>query len=510
MRSSILSIVIVSLLCACVGTVAPGGDELRRSRRDGGSRPRGESDAGTPVDAAPTGSDAGATALTDATAARDSGPPPVLDGGSTPAVDGGTVGPIAGEDPPIVCTGQCVYVRAGAAGTGADWASALPRLPETLVRGRIYFVATGTYPSYRFDDPARGTDTITIRRATARDHGTDAGWVSSYGEGQVVWNGPLYFDTDHWVLDGAVRDELDWLDGGAYGFRIFHDGRQQQIRIGSLGVAVSHVTIRRTYLEASAAPLPTSSTERIYGLDIDTFGGSGTSFGLVVDRCLFRYGNVPIFTHDNDGMIVERSAFDDNQSNGANHGEAMSAFYSNHRFVIRHNLFRRIRGTAVIAFTTGSSVPVDGFEIYGNVVWEPSVGDGVFGFDRVEWPFSRTRIYNNTIVDKAGGYNTGIAIRSGTDNVVWNNLWVNCASSFWNGAGATYRDNAYSWDRSEPGVQTGVPTSIFTDYAGDDFTLAAPTATGSTLSAPYASDLLGQARGADGTWDRGAYEHASR
>ncbi|MGC3956809.1 MAG: Ig-like domain-containing protein [Verrucomicrobiota bacterium] len=52
-----------------------------------------------------------------------------------------------------------------------------------------------------------------------------------------------------------------------------------------------------------------------------------------------------------------------------------------------------------------------------------------------------------------------------------------------------------------------MPTSIFVNYAGKDFRLAAPTTVGSPLVSPYNKDLLGNTRGVDGSWDRGAYEY---
>jgi hypothetical protein len=400
----------------------------------------------------------------------------------------------------------CVHAGATGAGNGLDWNNAFPSLPATLERGATYFIAAGTYASYRFDDAASGTNVITIKKATASDHKTDTGWVSTYGEGQAVWNGPLFFDTSHWVFDGQVRKESDWFDGASYGFKIFHDNNEQQIRMGILGTAVSQIQIRNTFLQARNSGLSAKVTGRRYGLDIDTFGGSGTSHGLVVSKCFFQYGNVPIFSRNNEGMILEFSAFDANESNAANHGEAMSAYYTNHRFIIRHNKFRAIHGTAVIAFTTGGPEPVDGFEIYGNVVWNCNLGDGVFGFDRQDWPFSNTKIYNNTIADKAGGINNGIAIRSGSNNQVYNNLWVNCEANFWNGAGANYSHNAYSWNWAETNAQPNVPTSIFVNYADDDFRLAVPTVAGFPLEAVYKKDLLSNTRGGDGSWDRGAFE----
>ncbi|HBA83183.1 MAG TPA: hypothetical protein DCZ95_03725 [Verrucomicrobia bacterium] len=68
--------------------------------------------------------------------------------------------------------------------------------------------------------------------------------------------------------------------------------------------------------------------------------------------------------------------------------------------------------------------------------------------------------------------------------------------------------NAYSSDLGETHDQESISTSTFTNYAGDDFTLAAATAGGDdSIGATYNTDMLGSTRGADGTWDRGAYEY---
>lgn len=398
-------------------------------------------------------------------------------------------------------------VRAGATGVnnGSDWTNAFTQLPSTLQRGATYYVADGTYSSYTFGGAVSGTSVITIKKATAPDHGTDTGWDSSYGDGQAVWNGPLIFNTGYYVFDGVTRNENNWFDGTSYGFKIYHNNQDQQITMGHLGTAFSNVEIRYTYLQALNTALP-GTTIRRYTLDMDTYGGSGTFTKIAVRKCFFQYGNVHIFTHDNDGMIVEYSAFDANDSNNANHGECMSAYYSNDRFIIRYNKFRAITGTAVIAFTHADSSYTDGFEIYGNVIWNHNVGDGVFGFDNANYPFSNTKIYNNTIVDKAGGYNSGIAIRRGTNNVAYNNLWVNCGGSFWIGDGITHDYNAFDssvGSQGEPHEQTNITTSIFKNYAGKDFLLSKHTTAGKNLGSPYDVDMLGNTRQ---NWDRGANE----
>jgi hypothetical protein len=65
-------------------------------------------------------------------------------------------------------------------------------------------------------------------------------------------------------------------------------------------------------------------------------------------------------------------------------------------------------------------------------------------------------------------------------------------------AGATQGTNATSG--------SGNP---FVDYTNGNFRLASATTAGTTLASPYNTDMFGNTRGADGTWDRGALEFCS-
>jgi hypothetical protein len=47
------------------------------------------------------------------------------------------------------------------------------------------------------------------------------------------------------------------------------------------------------------------------------------------------------------------------------------------------------------------------------------------------------------------------------------------------------------------------------NYAGANFRLASATLAGLTLPSPFNTDLDGNTRGADGVWDRGAYEYTT-
>jgi hypothetical protein len=81
------------------------------------------------------------------------------------------------------------FVRQGATGTGtgADWESALPSLPASLMRGLTYYIADGAYAAYTVNSAPSGTDSIRIKKATASDHGSDTGWLASYGDGTATF-----------------------------------------------------------------------------------------------------------------------------------------------------------------------------------------------------------------------------------------------------------------------------------------------------------------------------------
>jgi hypothetical protein len=147
----------------------------------------------------------------------------------------------------------------------------------------------------------------------------------------------------------------------------------------------------------------------------------------------------------------------------------------------------------------------DGLQFYGNVAYNFQVGDGAIGFDG--YSSSHNRIYNNTFI-KGTGYNSGMRWGSGTDNLIYNNMFIGCSVV---GIEGTHDYNAFSDSdaRGEAHAQVSVPTSIFTNYAGNDFSLKAATAAGLTLTTSFNTDLKGLARGADGIWDRGAYEFST-
>lgn len=125
-------------------------------------------------------------------------------------------------------------------------------------------------------------------------------------------------------------------------------------------------------------------------------------------------------------------------------------------------------------------------------------------------------IINNTFID----LNTNVfatptinffhnSVRD-TNIVCKNNLYYN--SDFgWNGI-TSHSHEAAGGGQSINGssAQSGISTSNFIDYASDNFRLATATNQGdSSVGGDFALDPDGRTRGADGNWDRGAFEYSA-
>ena len=421
---------------------------------------------------------------------------------------------------------QNYYVTPSGSGSqnGSDWSNSYAALPATLVRGATYYVAGGSYSSYIFDDPESGTSVITIKKAVASNHGTVTGWQPAYGDQQAVFNGRLVFTRGYYTVDGQTRNESDWFAGGSYGIQISHNITdinqidQQQIIMGNNGgPATPNITIQNVYISAPTN-LSTTTTVRQYAIDTDTYGGPQNT-GLVFSRMFVNGGNNVWFIRTTTGTIIEYCASNGVKSNGANHGEIVNVYFSVYNTVIRYNKFRNAYlgsgGTALIAVSVGRDEPIKPqLDCYGNVFSDFQCGDGAIGFTgnlANGGNGTNCHVYNNTFINGTGG--TGIQFPDGSGNVICNNLWINCGNppAINAGSGGTVSNNAFGTGGNGSGAsaQVGVPTTIFANYAGKDFTLATGTLAGSTLSAPYNVDLLGTYRGNDGVWDRGAYEYVS-
>lgn len=401
------------------------------------------------------------------------------------------------------------YVRAGASGakSGTDWVNAYPALPASLVRGATYYMAGGSYGSRAFGDPVSGSSLITIKKATVSAHGTNSGWQDSYGTTQATF-GNLSFKTSYYVFDGVTGGGPgNWETG--FGFKV--QGTYHTI---DFPAKVSNITIRHTDIQG---------------------GGRSASSDTDLLYLVYPYSNITVsycFLHDvsrtmiltwpakGNGFVVEYSKFARNGT--AEHREAWSAGPDSN-IVVRNNLFEDIFGTGFIAIVNNNGDATN-WAIYGNVFYHTgkytdgmiNTGAIITRWDGSSGPISvrpvNWQIHNNAFINIIG-YTSAIVLPNASQSAVYNNIWYANKGS----TGVSTRTGVsadYNWFYANKSngnyaahdvVGSGNP---FVNWQNGDFRLANGIS-GVTLAAQYNQDPLGITRGADGQWDRGAYEYGS-
>ena len=165
--------------------------------------------------------------------------------------------------------------------------------------------------------------------------------------------------------------------------------------------------------------------------------------------------------------------------------------------VFRNNLFDWGGQIIWIAegFTHGT------LELYGNVFYSSRTGNAKWISHKSDvTSIAGLKIINNTIVNcSVGGRIISGVVKSGE---IRNNIFINSWFTF---ADIPHSHNAGNVSSGESSWQV-ITTALFTDYANGVFTLASATNAGQPFPFPYNTDRLGKTRGADGKWDRGAYE----
>jgi len=382
------------------------------------------------------------------------------------------------------------YVRDGASGSnnGTDWTNAWEDMDDinwsTYSRGDTLYIADG---SYLGDDFAQAVSSTTINyvfKATTAEHGTETGWNSAYGDGTANFQATVTFDTDYWILDGKVGSEK-----AGHGFKVTTSSCAAATKLIRIDNGADDITISHVEMEHCGINI---------GYNQDCFycvsSSDGGSTNITLRYCYMHdVSRVMMLTNNFTNGLIEYCYFE-NRRHTSIHGEAVSANYcgANANNIFRYNIFENIYGTGILVFKDSEQ---SHFYVYGNLFFN----SGGASYETHNGSVCNTSgdtntdmyVYNNTFVDLNDV--TGILWYNGSDNYATNNIWVNCATV--NMVGTASSNNT-----------TAGATSLFTNYAGDDFTLAAALA-GVDLGSPYNSDLLGNTRGEDGTWDRGVYEY---
>lgn len=420
---------------------------------------------------------------------------------------------------PLSAQAQSVYyVRAGATGAknGTDWNNAYTSLPSTLVRGATYYIADGTYPGYKFDDPVDGTKLITIKKATASDHGTETGWNSSYGDGVAEFNtytdlgNILTFLTDYYVFDGVTGGGPgSWTTG--HGFKLSNADNIYFVMFSnkwgapSQRVNVNYITIRHVELAGKAPVTPG------YQLGFDASAEGAYYSNIEISHVYTHDIGMAHFLWQNSSYItVQYSYITRNATSDTHHGTGFRMDNCSN-ITFRYNLMSDITGTG---FVGAYEFTIQNVSIYGNVFYHTSGFSGDYGNGVIYSVGSGNptlinwNIQNNSFVE----LNSSATIcfyAAGTNLTAYNNMFYN----IYNNPSFQYVTHDYSWfypsfshGESNGQVGSGNP---FIDWQNDNFHLVSATNAGKTLSSPFNGDPDGKTRGLDGVWDRGAYEYVS-
>lgn len=414
---------------------------------------------------------------------------------------------------PLSCLAADHYVRSGGSCTSNcnTWTNAAGQITTALAnaaRGDTIWVGDGSYNSIRLDKPASGSTVITIRKATVPSHGTSVGWSDAFGDGQATI-GDVIAISNYWVVDGQTRNEADWSDVASYGFRITGSVEANTI---SHGAGSNHMTFR--YVDVGGPSSDTySSSIPGAGFYLGGFGSILTNW--TISRCHIHNVNLPFQLAGASNITIEYSKLGPNWNKETVRGQIHAS-----GIVIRHNLFKDgcqgLPGdptaggcTAQIAMWGGDNPgSFDGSQIYGNVIWTTkntyhSDGCIMIGGDGNVTAYgvaaNNVLVYNNTIVGIQSGTCNIRFPGSHVGDVAQNNIWYGLGS----GVSAGCSANTCSHNSV---ITSGNP---FVNPLGGDFRLSAATAAGIALPTPFDRDMTGALRGADGVWDRGAYEFSS-
>jgi chitodextrinase len=419
-------------------------------------------------------------------------------------------------------TTHYVWSGAPAGGNGSSWSSAWRTLPSSLVRGHTYYIADGNYPSYTFNTPTNGSQFIYIKKATVADHGTDAGWSNSMGDGTAVftgtsgdpWGAPWRVHTGYLDINGQVGSGKDVL----YGFKITSTQCSGLMK----GVLLENNpdTINIRHVEMEGCGDVNAGQDAIYG-------NTRVRNLTIADCYMHRWARTIFLMRTWRNVMVERCYIKDMGNSHGIHAEGVSDTGSNN-VTFRYNTWENVDGVGFILIGEESDgVGVENYYIYGNLFFyrespppmtrRLAVGNGTiaaWGQEKV----TNVHVYNNTIVNVRGvSGNAGINLRSennGRGNRIFNNLFYNVKDPEGRGAariqGAEHGYNAFfdSGDFGYPNQQIGTGDPLV-DWRNGNFHLKQATLPGALQIEPFNVDMLGNIRGADGVADRGALEFLS-
>ena len=407
----------------------------------------------------------------------------------------------------------CVGPSATGNGSGADWNNQAAWGSISFARGNTYYLADGSYSGKTFTTAASGSTYITIKKATVGDSAVQsiAGWTSTLGDGQAAFTSSCNFSSSYWIFDGVkgggFSNGAPDKSPGNYGF-VFTDVAFP-LNVYNTSANISDVTLSHV-----ASTAPTGDVEKHF---VRTHNATRSVIRMTVSYC-YAYGFNNYTWGTSAGIahldwIHEHNVFLDLYCTAAHHGEFLNNNFGNiQNWTIRHNWLEGIRSgsvqpTMIVGALNGDSGP---YYIYGNVFKDVTFTDGgICAVNNGYGPHTLSgAVYNNTFVNAKSSY-SGVQIVGGAganSMTVQNNLFVNMPVS--EGTSGVFSHNAYYNTSSRPSEssQQILSSDPFVSASAANYRLTVGTSAGAVLPGPYDKDGEGNSRGADGTWDRGAFE----
>ena len=403
-----------------------------------------------------------------------------------------------------VVSSVCVGPTATGNGSGSDWNNQAAWSSVSFVRGNEYYFADGTYTASRtLNTASSGSTFIKLCKATGSTvgscstaHGSANGWSSTYGDGQALFttSKAIDFESPYWILDGVVGSTNITSSFGFYFVPPTGTASTRPVQIGANSNTAPYTQVRHIAVTCQGQ-----------SYDTDQFSIAGLSDNVTVSNVYLENHTVGIWANGNN-WTIQNSWFGFNSYFSANHGVQLEMIDN---YIIRNNVFTYCDPQCMEP-GGNSTTNATNASIYNNVfanVGPNGVAKGVSSGAYINCLF-----YGNTVVNSAGPllYQNNEGLGYGYGNVVVNNLIYNSSSDVVHqstGGAISHSYNALfnSGTLSETGGQTG-SGNPFVNSAGGDYNLSSATNAGTTLSSPYSVDIEGNIRGADGVWDRGAYE----
>lgn len=381
-------------------------------------------------------------------------------------------------------------------GSGSDWSNLIDFDTLSLVRGDTYYIRDsdpGNYAGKTFSTAQSGTTLITVKKATASDHGTDTGWTAAMGDGQALFSGQVNFTTGYWVFDGMTGGGPNsWKTG--LGIKVSNTAATPVIR-----TEASNVTIRHCEVVGNDGSAQGGGS---VGNDCFAFYGGNN---ITVSYCYAHDAGRTIFFGGSADTTIEYTYTGDLTSSSETHAETASIwnFWGTaiNNWTFRYSVIGHAEGTGGIIYE-GSNLTIHGCVFFREAgLWDNA--NGVVGTWTVS-TLTGLKVYNCTFIDTDNLRAFGLL--DGNDSgEVKNCLFYSL--SIGDIAQLTHTHNHYvsmsAPSESNSSTASGDP---FVDYANLDFALTANTPAGTDLGAPYNVDMFGRTRT---TWTRGAVEYAA-